>query len=325
MKQTELPYNWKFCFFYKYQHLTLTEPFEKGTHTPHDEGAYFDLQPTDKGEKCRRDIAHALQSLGYEVEALHHEVARGQHEIDFKFSDALKTADHIITFKYVVRAIARKHGLEASFMPKPIKGENGSGMHCHLSLFGSNRNLFYDQSKENGMSDLMRHFMAGILHHASALPAITNPTVNSYKRLVPGFEAPVNIAWSRSNRSCMIRVPAKSGDGTRFEVRNPDPSANPYLALSVLLTAGLDGLNRKLPLPKECTRNLFALSQNDIEDLGIESLPSNLAEAVSSSSRNRLIQHTLGDHAFTCYMEKKQDEWNTYNQYVTTFERNLSY
>jgi glutamine synthetase len=219
--------------------LFLADEKGRATTQTQDDAGYFDLAPVDLGENARRDMDMTLEEMGFEIEASHHEVAPGQHEIDFKYSDALKIADAIMTFKLTVRSIAQRHGLYASFMPKPIFGVNGSGMHTHQSLFKDGANLFYDPEGKDQLSDVARYYMGGIIKHAKAMSAVTNPTVNSYKRLVPGYEAPVNIAWSGSNRSCLIRVPAKRGLSTRIEVRNPDPSCNPYLALAVMLKAGL--------------------------------------------------------------------------------------
>ena len=212
----------------------------------HDKASYFDLPPVDKGEDARRDMVETLQSMGFEIEAAHHEVAPGQHEIDFKYMDALRTADNIMTFRIVVRTVAQRHGLHATFMPKPVFGINGSGMHLHVSLFKDGQNIFYDAAKEDGLSETCRSFIAGVLKHAPAISAITSPTVNSYKRLVPGYEAPVYIAWSYRNRSPLVRIPAKRGLSTRIEVRSPDPSCNPYLGLAVILKAGLEGVREKI-------------------------------------------------------------------------------
>ncbi|MBE3555128.1 MAG: type I glutamate--ammonia ligase, partial [Thermicanus sp.] len=220
-----------------------------------DQGGYFDLAPVDLGENCRRDIVLTLEEMGFEIEASHHEVAPGQHEIDFKYANAVTTADNIQTFKLVVKSVARKHNLHATFMPKPLHGINGSGMHCHLSLFRGKENAFYNEKDPLGLSETAYQFMSGLLAHARNFAAITNPTVNSYKRLVPGYEAPVYVAWSSKNRSPMIRIPAARGLSTRLEVRNPDPSTNPYLALAVLLKAGLDGIKNKMTPPKSTDRN----------------------------------------------------------------------
>src|SRR6476619_6229232 len=272
---------------------------EKGQPTLelNDSGGYFDLAPTDLGENCRRDIVLELEEMGFEIEASHHEVAPGQHEIDFKYADAITACDYIQTFKLVVKTIARKHGLHATFMPKPMFGLAGSGMHCNLSLFKNGENAFYDEKADLQLSDTARQFIAGIVKHAEAFTAITNPTVNSYKRLVPGYEAPCYVAWSTSNRSPMIRIPASRGLSTRVEVRNPDPAANPYLAMSVLLKAGLDGIKRELSLPTPIDRNIYIMSEEERVEEGIPSLPADLKEALNELIRSEVICDALGDHA----------------------------
>lgn len=296
---------------------------EKGDPTLdlNDHGAYFDLAPVDLGENCRRDIVMTLDSMGYEVEASHHEVAPGQHEIDFKYADAVTTADNIQTFKLVVKTIARKHGLHATFMPKPLYGVNGSGMHTHLSLFKGKTNTFYDPNDSLGLSETARHFTAGILEHARSLVAITNPTVNSYKRLVPGYEAPVYVAWSSKNRSPLIRVPAARGLSTRIEVRHPDPAANPYLALAVLLKAGLDGVKSKTELTPPIDRNIYVMSEEDRKEAGIQNLPANLQEALNEFLNDELMVSTLGEHAVEHFVEAKQIEWDLYRTQVHQWER----
>jgi len=296
---------------------------EKGepTLSLNDNGAYFDLAPVDLGENCRRDIVLTLDSLGFEVEASHHEVAPGQHEIDFKYADAIRTADNIQTFKLVVKTIARKHGLHATFMPKPLFGVNGSGMHNHLSLFKGDVNTFYDEKDEIGLSETARKFIAGVLKHARSLAAITNPTVNSYKRLVPGYEAPVYVAWSAQNRSPLVRVPASRGLSTRIEVRHPDPAANPYLALTVLLKAGLDGIKNKLPLPAPIDRNIYVMTEEERIAEGIENLPANLQEALQALLSNELMLDALGNHAVEHFVEAKQIEWDMFRTQVHQWER----
>jgi len=296
---------------------------EKGDPTLdlNDHGAYFDLAPVDLGENCRRDIVMTLDSMGYEVEASHHEVAPGQHEIDFKYANAVTTADNIQTFKLVVKTIARKHGLHATFMPKPLYGVNGSGMHTHLSLFKGNTNTFYDPNDSLGLSETARYFTAGILEHARSLVAITNPTVNSYKRLVPGYEAPVYVAWSPKNRSPLIRVPAARGLSTRIEVRHPDPAANSYLALAVLLKAGLDGIKSKTELAPPIDRNIYVMSEEDRKEAGIQNLPANLQEALNEFLKDELMVSTLGEHAVEHFVEAKQIEWDMYRTQVHQWER----
>ena len=296
---------------------------EKGDPTMelNDKGGYFDLAPTDLGENCRREIVLTLEEMGFEIEASHHEVAPGQHEIDFKYADAVKAADQIQTFKLVVKTIARQHGLHATFMPKPLFGMNGSGMHCHLSLFKGNENVFYDETDKLGLSDTARHFMAGVLNHARGFTAITNPLINSYKRLVPGYEAPCYVAWSASNRSPMIRIPASRGLSTRVEVRNPDPAANPYLTLAVLLKAGLNGIQNKMVLPAPIDRNIYVMSEEDRHDLGILNLPADLHEALTELANDPVICDALGEHAFTHFVELKEIEWEMYRMQVHAWER----
>jgi len=262
-----------------------------------------------------------LEEMGFEIEASHHEVAPGQHEIDFKYTDALSAADSIQTFKLVVKTIARQHGLHATFIPKPLFGVNGSGMHCHQSLFVGNNNAFYDEKDKLGLSEEARYYMAGILKHARSMAAITNPTVNSYKRLVPGYEAPCYVAWSASNRSPMIRIPASRGLSTRIEVRNPDPAANPYLALAVMLKAGLDGIKHKMQLPPPTDRNIYVMSEEERIESGIPSLPADLKEALGEMSRNEVMYDALGDHAMAYFYELKEIEWDMYRTQVHAWER----
>lgn len=286
-----------------------------------DAGGYFDLAPVDMGENCRRDIVLTLDQMGFEVEASHHETAPGQHEIDFKYTDAVSAADNIITFKLVVKNTARKHGLHASFMPKPLHGIAGSGMHTHQSLFKNADNVFWDEKDELGLSKTARHYLAGILEHARALTAITNPSVNSYKRLVPGFEAPVYVAWSVKNRSPLVRIPSSRGMSTRLEIRNPDPACNPYLALAVMLKAGLDGIKRQLVLPAATDCNIYSLSANERAELGIKSLPRDLYEALQCLQDSALITAALGKHAYSNFFRAKEIEWNLYQQQVHDWER----
>lgn len=296
---------------------------EKGNATMelNDQGGYFDLAPMDLGENCRREIVLTLEEMGFEIEASHHEVAPGQHEIDFKYANAIQAADEIQTFKLVVKTIARQHGLHATFMPKPLFGVNGSGMHCHQSLFKGDTNVFYDESDSLGLSEVARQYMAGILHHARSIAAITNPTVNSYKRLVPGYEAPCYVAWSASNRSPMIRIPASRGLSTRVEVRNPDPSANPYLALAVMLKAGLDGIKNEMQLPPPTDRNIYVMSEEERIAEGIPSLPADLKEAITELVDNDVISSALGEHALVHFYELKEIEWDIYRTQVHQWER----
>lgn len=286
----------------------------------HDKAGYFDLTPVDLGENARRSIILTLEEMGYEVEASHHEVAPGQHEIDFKYSDALDMADKIVTFRFVVRTIAQRHGLYATFMPKPIAGINGSGMHMNLSLFKGNENIFYDPSAPRQLSAEAYSFIAGLIKHAPALAAITNPTVNSYKRLVPGYEAPVYIAWSERNRSPLIRIPAKRGLSTRVELRNPDPSCNPYLAIAAILNAGLDGIINNLQPPQPCDRNIYEMSPRERKENNIDSLPSDLKEALLVLAGDPVVSGALGSHIYNVYMTMKMKEWDSYRVQVHQWE-----
>lgn len=292
----------------------------KLTTNTHDRAGYFDLAPVDLGEDARRDMVITLQSMGFEVEASHHECAPGQHEIDFKYADALTTADRVVTFRSVVRTIAQKHGLHATFMPKPIFGVNGSGMHLNISLFLNGDNAFYDPDKPRQLSDTAMYFIGGLLRHAKAMTIITNPTVNSYKRLVPGYEAPVYIAWAGKNRSPLIRVPARRGVGTRLELRNPDPSCNPYLALAVVLEAGLDGIRNRVEPPPPADLNIYALSDAERKQLGIDSLPGNLYDAMQALEADEVIKAALGPHILNRFMEAKRIEWDNYRVQVHQWE-----
>ncbi|KLO21263.1 glutamine synthetase [Marinitoga sp. 1197] len=287
-----------------------------------DEGGYFDLLPIDQGEETRKDIVLSLEEMGINVEASHHEVAPSQHEIDFTYDEALKTADNIQTFKLVVKTIALLNGLHATFMPKPFFGTNGSGMHTHLSLFKNDMNAFYDKNKEFELSDTLKYFVGGILKHIKAITAIANPTINSYKRLVPGYEAPVNIAWSPSNRSALIRVPASREMGTRIEVRSPDPTANPYLLLASLLAAGFEGIEKKIEPPAAIISNIYHMTAEERDKVGIDHLPSNLKEAIDELKQDELIKDVLGMHIFEKYVELKEKEWKEYSINVTDWEIN---
>ncbi|MDP4162792.1 MAG: type I glutamate--ammonia ligase [Bacillota bacterium] len=286
-----------------------------------DKGGYFDLAPTDLGENCRRDIVLELEEMGFEIEASHHEVAPGQHEIDFKYADALTACDQIQTFKLVVKTIARKHGLHATFMPKPLFGVNGSGMHCNLSLFKNGENTFYDTKGDLELSDTARQFIAGILKHAPNFTAVTNPTVNSYKRLVPGYEAPCYVAWSARNRSPLIRIPASRGLSTRVEVRSVDPAANPYLAMAVLLKAGLDGIKNKLTPPAPVDRNIYVMNKEERIAEGIEDLPATLAQALDQLKQDEVIVSGLGEHILEHFVEAKEIEWDMFRTQVHPWER----
>ncbi|MCP3029088.1 type I glutamate--ammonia ligase [Halobacillus sp. A5] len=280
-----------------------------------DRAGYFDASPKDKGDNVRRDIVRTLKKIGFEMEASHHEVAKGQHEINFRFDELLKTADNIQTFKSVVKDVATNHDYHATFMPKPVTEDNGSGMHCHLSLFKDGNSAFYDNGTDDEISQTMKYFMGGILHHASGIAAITNPNVNSYKRLVPGYEAPVSVAWSHSNRSCMIRVPTTRGLGTRFEVRHPDPTANPYLALAVLIQAGLEGIRNKMDPGQAESRNLY-----EVTDDSIPTLPTNLKEALEALQKDEVLLKALGEHTSKVYIDEKDEEWTEYSLQVSNWE-----
>ncbi len=287
----------------------------------HDVGGYFDLTPVDLGEECRRDIVIVLEAMGYEVEAAHHEVAPGQHEIDFKYSETIACADNVVTFRFVVKKVAQEHGLHATFMPKPIFAVNGSGMHVHQSLLAGGENAFYDEAAEWQLSKIALGYIGGVLDHSNAIVAITNPLVNSYKRLVPGFEAPTNIAWSEKNRSPLVRVPARRGMSTRCEVRMPDPSCNPYLALAVMLAAGLDGIERERHPGPPVNKNIFTMSQREKRRLKIGHLPDNLSSALDNLERDRVVMDALGDHIAEHYIAAKRQEWADYLAHVHPWEQ----
>ncbi len=295
---------------------------EKGQPTTktNDEAGYFDLGHIDGGEECRRDIALTLEDMGFDIEAAHHECADGQHEIDFKYDEALVTADRIITFKTVVKTIAKRHGLHATFMPKPLYGTHGSGMHINMSLSKDGVNVFYDESSANGLSETAHQFIAGLLDNIDAMASVTNPLVNSYKRLVPGFEAPCYVAWSASNRTPLIRIPASRGAGTRVELRNPDPSANPYLAIAACLMAGLDGIKRGLVCPAPVDENIYHMSPETLKERGIRSLPKSLDEAIANTKASEFMKTTLGEHVHGKYVEAKEKEALDYNRRVTAWE-----
>lgn len=286
----------------------------------HDVGAYFDLAPADLGEDARRAIVQVLEQMGFEVEAAHHEVAHGQHEIDFRYADAMKTADNITTFRFVVKYIAQQFGLVASFMPKPIFGQNGSGMHTHQSLFRGDKNAFWDPKAEWELSSTALYYIGGLLRHARGFTAITNPLVNSYKRLVPGYEAPVNVAWSMRNRSPMIRIPDRRGTGTRIELRIPDPAANPYLALTVQLAAGLDGIETKADSREPVNSNIWEMSHREKRRLRIDDLPHNLEEACDELERDDVIRAALGPHITEHFLAAKRMEWEEYITQVSQWE-----
>ena len=296
---------------------------EKGMPTleTHDDAGYFDLAPVDLGGSARKDMTITLRQMGFAIEASHHEVAPGQHEIDFKYENALTTADNIMTFKMVGRIIAQKHGLHATFMPKPKFGINGSGMHTNMSLETlEGENAFFDTDDSLQLSQTAYYYLGGLIRHAKSFAALTNPTVNSYKRLVPGYEAPVSIAWSASNRSPLIRIPAKRGKGTRIELRNPDPSCNPYLALAAVLKAGLDGIKNQIDPPEQVTSNVYHMDCEEMKEKNIESLPGNLMEAVHELTDSGLMKDALGEHVFEKFIEGATYEWREYSRVVSQWE-----
>ncbi|WOY90132.1 type I glutamate--ammonia ligase [Ligilactobacillus murinus] len=296
---------------------------ETGKPTTHlnDKGSYFDLAPVDLGENCRRDIVLELEKMGFDVEASHHEVAPGQHEVDFKYADALHACDNIQTFKLVVKTVARKYGLHATFMPKPLDRINGSGMHLNMSLFNEKGNVFFDENAEEQLSQEARYFLGGLIKHARNYTAVMNPTVNSYKRLVPGYEAPVYVAWSGHNRSPLIRVPIARGLSTRVELRSVDPSANPYLAVAAVLAAGLDGLKNKIEPPKPVDRNIYVMGEEERKANGIEDLPSTLHNALKALRTDEVIIDAMGPHLYNNFVEAKRLEWEAYRQEVSQWER----
>lgn len=300
--------------------LFNTDEFGHPTTVTYDTAGYFDLGPSDLGESARRDICLNLEEMGFEIEASHHEVAIAQHEIDFKYSEALSAADNILTFKMVVKSCADSHGLCATFMPKPVYGRAGSGMHTNMSLFRGDRNVFYDPESETGLSHIAGNFIAGILKHIRGMCALTNPLVNSYKRLVPGYEAPCHIAWTLRNRSALVRVPASRGASTRIELRNPDPACNPYLEFAVLLAAGLDGIKNDMTPPEAVSANIYDFDREEREAAGIGSLPGDLNEAISEMKKDPLIRETLGEHVFRKYTEAKEKEWYDFSTTVTEWE-----
>lgn len=302
--------------FFLFQRRQNGEP----TTETHDSGGYFDLTPVDLGEDVRREIVLALEQMGFHVEAAHHEVAPGQHEIDFRDDDALSTADNVSTFRFVVKNVANRHGLHATFMPKPIFGVNGSGMHTHQALYAKDRNAFFDPHAEWQLSRVCLHYVGGLLRHAKAFCAITNPLVNSFKRLVPGYEAPTAIAWSERNRSPLVRVPAARGPNTRVELRMPDPSCNPYLALAVMLRAGLDGIEQELNPGPPVNKNIYKMSHRERRHLRIDELPGNLSEALDELEKSVLMREALGDHIFDHFVDAKRAEWDSYIRHVSPWE-----
>jgi glutamine synthetase len=304
------------CEFFLFE----TDEAGKPTTVTNDEASYFDLGPLDHGESTRREIVLNLEAMGFEIEASHHEAAGGQHEIDFKYIEAMHAADNIMTFKLAVKTLAQKNGLHATFMPKPLFGVSGSGMHINMSLLKDGKNIFNDPSDVYGLSKEAYSFIAGILEHIEGMTAILNPLVNSYKRLVPGFEAPCYQAWSAGNRSALIRIPAARGETTRVELRSPDPSCNPYLALALCLAAGLDGIQRGLTPPPEFRENLYALSEAQLKEAGIRRLPESLEAALDAMERDSLVMDTLGPHVSQAILEAKRKEWMEYCTRVSSWE-----
>ena len=292
----------------------------EATTKTHDRGGYFDLLPVDLGEEARRDMVIALEKLGFEIEAAHHEVAPGQHEIDFRYCNALTAADRIMTLKLTGKTIALKHNLHVTFMPKPVFGINGSGMHTHISLFKNGKNVFYDPKGKYELSKEALYFIGGLLRHAKGFTAITNPLVNSYKRLTPGYEAPVYIAWSERNRSPLVRVPAARGVGARAELRSPDPSCNPYLAFAVILKAGIDGIKNKIDPGEPVSQNIYTMSKEEKKSLGIENLPYTLKEALLELDKDEVIKSALTTHILENYVDAKKEEWETYRMQVHQWE-----
>lgn len=304
----------------------LFEKDEDGSSTTisNDNAGYFALDPEDRGSDCRREIIETLEEMGFEIEASHHEVAAGQHEVNFKFSDALTACDNTVTFKWVVKAIALKYGYHATFMPKPIFGINGSGMHTNQSLFNQDgTNAFEDTSDAGGLSKIAYQYIAGVIKNARGFSAITNPLVNSYKRLVPGYEAPVYVAWSASNRSALVRIPASRGLGTRVEIRCPDPACNPYLAIAMMLNSGLDGIKNNMETPAPVNKDIFSMTQAEKDEVGIASMPGSLREAIDVMIENPIAKETLGEHIFDKYVEAKNAEWDSFRIAVTDWELDM--
>ena len=301
--------------------LFKLDEFNNPTLEVNDQGGYFDLAPTDLADNTRREIVNVLTQLGFEVEASHHEVAVGQHEIDFKYANVLQACDNIQIFKLVVKTIARKHGLHATFMAKPKFGINGSGMHCNMSLFNDEGNVFYDEEGPMKLSKTAYQFLAGLLKHARAYTAVCNPIVNSYKRLVPGFEAPVYVAWSGRNRSPLIRIPESRGLSTRLELRSVDPAANPYLTMAVLLEAGLDGIRNDLTPPAAVDRNIYVMTEEERKEAEIYDLPSTIHNAIKALREDQIMIDALGSHIYTNFNEAKRMEWAAFRQTVSEWER----
>ena len=302
--------------------LFHTDEQGRPTTTTHETAGYFDVGPIDLAENVRRDIVLNLEDMGFEIESSHHEIAPAQHEVDFQYETGLRAADNILTFKMAVKTIAKRHGLHATFMPKPKAGVNGSGMHINMSLEDlGGRNLFADDSDERGLSRLAYEFLAGILHHIKSMTILTNPLVNSYKRLIPGYDAPTYIAWSTaSNRGQLIRIPSSRGASTRIELRSPDSAMNPYLALASCLAAGLDGIRRGLTPPEPVSRNVAGMTEEEIRSWGISQLPETLGEAIEEFEKDTFLQQVLGKHIYTKYLAAKKKEWDLFRSQVTDWE-----
>lgn len=290
------------------------------TDITHEQAGYFDMGPLDFGENARRDMVMTLEEMGFEIEASHHENAPAQHEIDFRYDEALATADNIMTFKLAVKTIAKRHGLHGTFMPKPKSDVDGSGMHINMSLSKDGVNLFQDRRDPNGLSQDAYYFLGGIFRHIKAMTLILNPLVNSYKRLVPGYEAPTCIAWSARNRTPLVRIPATRGEDTRIELRSPDPSCNPYLALALCLAAGLDGMRRRIEPPQSMDMDMNLLSEEERKSYGIENLPRNLKEAVEEFEKDPLMREVLGEEVCRKYAQAKRREWEAYNAQISVWE-----
>ena len=302
--------------------LFHTDEEGRPTTKTHEMAGYFDVAPIDLAENVRRDIVLNLEEMGFEIESSHHEIAPAQHEVDFQYEKGLKAADNILTFKMAVKSIAKQHGLHATFMPKPKAGVNGSGMHINMSLEDKlGKNLFADTDDKLGLSRLAYEFMAGILAHIKSMCLLTNPIVNSYKRLIPGYDAPVYIAWSRAtNRGQIVRIPSSRGASTRLELRSPDSAMNPYLALAACLAAGLDGIKNHMELPEPVVQNIYAMDEETIKERGIDHLPETLGEAIDEFEEDVFLRNVLGDHIFYKYLEAKKEEWNVFRSQVTDWE-----
>ena len=290
------------------------------TTNTNEQAGYFDMGPTDFGENARRDMVMTLEDMGYTIEASHHEMAPAQHEINVQHEETLQAADNIMTFKLVVKTIAKRHGLHATFMPKPKLGTNGSGMHLNMSIYKDGQNIFYDPSDVNGLNKEAYYFIGGLMKHIKGMTAVLNPLVNSYKRLVPGYEAPMHISWSRSNRSSLIRVPATKGNNARVELRSPDPAANPYLALALCLRAGMDGIKNEIMPPASIDRDLYTMSRAERKQEGLESIPTSLPDALLELEKDKLLVDTLGEHITKNYIRAKKAEWKEYSAQVTQWE-----